>query len=120
MRSVRDHEASELRLAENPLSTPRSKLALGFIAACISAVGLYAFLRIVQAHLFAEANPATVIWSAHAGYYWRCWTVAYAGTMVGFAAYGAAGKHPEQVVRWLGHALTVAVALMVYQGVFVP
>jgi hypothetical protein len=96
------------------------RLGLGFIAACLSTVGLYGVLRIMQAHLFPEANPATVIWSAHAGYYWRCWTVAYAGGMVGFLAYGAAKRSPGRVARGLVHALTVAVVIIAYQGLMVP
>jgi hypothetical protein len=96
------------------------RLGLGFIAACLSAVGLYGVLRIVQAHLFPEANPATVIWSAHAGYYWRCLTVTYAGVMVGFLAYGAAKWSPEKVARTLVHALPVVVAVILYQGLMVP
>jgi hypothetical protein len=93
---------------------------LGFMAACVASVGFYGALRILQSHLFSEADPATVIWSAHAGYYWRCWTVAYAGTMVGFLGYGAAKRHPERVARALVHALTVAIVVAVYQGVMVP
>jgi hypothetical protein len=102
------------------LSKPLPRLGLAFIAACIGAVGLYGALRILQKYLFPEANPATVIWSAHAGYYWRCWTVAYAGVMIGFLAYGAARKYPDSVARALVHALTVAVVVLTYQGLLVP
>lgn len=96
------------------------RFGLGAMGACVTAVGLYGVLRIVQGHLFPEANPATVIWSAHAGYYWRCWTVAYAGVMAGFLAYGAAARCPEKVARALVRALSVAVAIIVYQSVWVP
>ena len=96
------------------------RLGLAFVAACVAAVAFYGILRIVQSHLFTEANPATVIWSAHAGYYWRCWTVSYAGVMVGFLAYGASRRWPEKVTRWLVHALTGAVVVILYQGIFVP
>jgi len=96
------------------------RVVLGFVAACVSAVALYGILRIIQAHMFPEANPATVIWSAHAGYFWRCWTVAYAGTLLGFLAYGAARTSPERVVRVLVHALTFTVIVITYQGLMVP
>jgi hypothetical protein len=98
----------------------RARLGLAFIAACVSSLALYAILRFVQSRLFAEPNPATIIWSAHAGYFWRCLTVAYAGSMLGFLAYGAAKRTPERVVRALLHALTVAVVLIVLQGVLLP
>jgi hypothetical protein len=106
--------------SETELTGYLPRLALGFIAACIAAVGFYGVLRLVQIRLFPEANPATVIWSAHAGYYWRCWTVAYAGAMVGFLAFGAAKRSPEKVARALVRGLTVAVAVVTYQGLMVP
>ncbi len=105
---------------KHPLCTVPARALLGFIAACVSAVGLYAVLRVIQWRMFPDANPATVIWSAHAGYFWRCWTASYAGAMVGFLAYAAARRHPGQVVRALGHALTVATVLIVFQAVVIP
>jgi hypothetical protein len=102
------------------LSSGWGRGGLGFVAACTAAVGLYGVLRVVQWRMFPEANPATIIWSAHAGYYWRCWTVAHAGVMVGFLAYGAAGKHPAAVVRALGPGLAMAVVLITLQALLVP
>jgi hypothetical protein len=96
------------------------RLVLAFITACLSAVFLYALLRCVQASLFPEPNPATVIWSAHAGYFWRCWTVVYAGAMTGFFTYGAATRYPERVARGLVHGLTVALVAIALQGVLLP
>ncbi len=100
--------------------TQLRRLGFAFVAACVSAVFFYGALRVVQSKLFPEPNPATVIWSAHAGFYWRCWTVSYAGVLVGFLAYGASRKHPEKVARALVHGLSVAVAAIVLQGVLVP
>ncbi len=96
------------------------RVGLGFIAACLSATLFYGVLRLVQARLFPEPNPAAVLWSAHAGYFWRCWTVSYAGVMVGFLAYGAARERPAAVARALVHGVGVAVAVLVVQSVFVP
>ncbi len=107
-------------MSTSSLKDRRERLGLAFVASCVAAVALYGILRIVQSHLFPEANPATVIWSAHAGYYWRCWTVSYAGALVGFLAYGASRRWPEEVTRWLVHALTFAVVIILYQGIFVP
>jgi len=105
----------------NDAQSPRSmRLGLGLMAACVSAVALYGVLRLVQKWLFPEPSPAAVIWSAHAGYFWRCWTVVYAGAMLGFLAYGAAKRHPERVVEALLHSLTAAVVVIVLQGVLVP
>jgi hypothetical protein len=98
----------------------RIRLSLAVQAACVTAVGLYGVLRIVQSFLFKEPNPATVIWSAHAGYLWRTWTVGYAGIMAGFLAFAASKVDDARVSRGLVVALYVAGALIVFQGLFVP
>jgi hypothetical protein len=98
----------------------RQRLALGVMGASVTAVGLYAVLRIVQYYLFPDPNPAMVIWSAHAGYFWRIWTVAYAGGMAGMAAFAAASRDPARVARALLPALTVAALLIAAQGTLVP
>jgi hypothetical protein len=100
--------------------SPRVRVALALQGACIATVALYAVLRLVQALLYPEPNPATVIWSAHAGYLWRAWTVAYAGAMAGFATFAAAKKHEALVCRVLLGGLSVAAGLIVVQGLFVP
>jgi hypothetical protein len=105
-----------------PVTTPAppSRLALAFQAACTAAVALYAVLRVAQSFLFKEPNPATVIWSAHAGYFWRAWTVVYGGVMVGFAAFVAAKKHEAEVCRAMVWGLAVAAVLIAGQGLLVP
>ncbi len=95
-------------------------LGLAIAAGSVGAVALYAALRLIQAQLFPEADPATVIWSAHAGHFGRCWTAAYAGALVGFAAYAAGRRTPDRVARALLRALPVAMGLIVAQGVLVP
>jgi len=98
----------------------RARLALAFQGACVTAVGLYAVLRMAQKALWSEPNPATILWSAHAGYFWRVWTVSYAGVMAGFVAFAAAKRHEAEVCRGLRWALYVAGLLIVFQGLFVP
>jgi hypothetical protein len=103
------------------MTEPRSvRLALAAIAACTTACSLYALLRIGQKILFREPDPALVIWSAHAGYFWRSWTAAYVGGMIGFATYVAARRDAAKAVRVLGASVVVALVLITLQGVFVP
>jgi hypothetical protein len=102
------------------IERPSVQLALAAITACVSSVALYALLRVVQKLLFAEPDPALVIYSAHAGFFWRAWTAAYGGGMVGFIAYLGARKSPARAARVLATALLVAIALVVTQGVLVP
>lgn len=86
----------------------------------VVAVALYAIVRAAQIALFGEANPATVIWSAHAGFFWRAWTVLYAAGMAGFVAFWAAKRDPLRVARVLVRGLMVACALLVLQSLFIP
>jgi hypothetical protein len=103
------------------VTEPRSvRLALGALATCIAATALYAALRVVQSLLFREANPALVLWSEHAGFYWRAWSAAYAGGTVGFVAYVAAGRDAARTARVLSKALVVATLLLLAQGLLVP
>jgi hypothetical protein len=96
------------------------RVALAAIAGCVTAVALYALLRGVQLVLFREPNPATVIWSAHAGYFWRALIVSYAGGIVSLLTWLAAGRAPERVAGALVRAVVVAGALIFAQAVFLP
>ena len=90
------------------------------MAACVTAVSLYALLRGAQLLLFREPNPATVIWSAHAGYFWRTpLIVSYSGGMGGIIAWLVAGREPERVARVLASGVIVAAAILV-QGLLLP
>jgi len=100
--------------------TSRIRLGLATIAACTAATALYALLRIGQSLLFAEADPAKILWSEHAGYFWRAWTAAYVGGMLGFVAWIVAGSRPERVATFLGRALPFAALLLALQGLLVP
>jgi hypothetical protein len=101
-------------------TTLRVRASLAVSGACVAAVGLYAVLRGVQAILFKEPNPATVIWSAHAGYLWRVWTVCYGGVMAGFLVFAASKQNADRVGRALVVALYVASGLILAQGLLVP
>jgi hypothetical protein len=96
------------------------RLALSAIAGCLVAVALYALLRGLQLILFREPNPATVIWSAHAGYFWRAMIVTYAGGMGGILTWLVAEGKEERVARVLVQAVGVAAGLILLQGVLLP
>lgn len=101
--------------------TPASvRLGLAVIAAALAATTLYGLLRLGQKLMFAEVDPATVIWSEHAGYFWRALTAGYVGGMMGLAVWVVAGKESGPTVRALARALPFVVALIVAQGLLVP
>lgn len=96
------------------------RAGLSAVAACTTAAGLYAIMRVVQSLLFPEPNPALVIWSEHAGFFWRALTVAYVGGMAAFLAWIASGRSAARVAEVLARALPVAAALLAAQAILVP
>jgi hypothetical protein len=96
------------------------RVGLGIVAACTTAAGLYAVVRVVQGIVFPEADPAMIIWSEHAGFFWRAWTVGYVGGMVGILTWMAAGRDAARVAAVLARALPVAAALLAAQAILVP
>lgn len=96
--------------------TPRTRLAIAFITACATATATYAVLRVAQYLLFTEPNPALILYSAHAGYFWRSWISAFFGATIGFAAWLA----PTRGARSLPLGVVVATGLLTAQTIFVP
>ena len=95
---------------------PRPRLAIAFITACTAAITAYALLRVGQSLAVTEANPAQIIYSEHAAYFWRSWTAAYAGALLGFAAW----IWPYRSARALPPGIIVATGLLALQSVFIP
>jgi hypothetical protein len=104
------------------VSPPRAEVRLGLsiAAACMTAVALYALVRVAQSLIFAEPDPALIIWSEHAGFYWRSWTVSYVGGMAGILTWLASARHARRVATILARALPVAALLILAQALFVP
>lgn len=98
----------------------KPRLALALVAGLEAAIALYAVTRVVQARFMKEPDPALVIWSEHAGFFWRGWTVAYVGGMVAFAAWMLAKKDEARVARLCARSVLVVALLIAIQGVLVP
>jgi hypothetical protein len=93
-------------------------VALGW--GCAVAVGAYAVVRGIQFFLYPDPNPATLVWSAHAGFFWRCWTCAYAGGLATFVAYLFARARPAGALRTLPGAIAVVTVLLALQTALLP
>jgi hypothetical protein len=91
-------------------------LAWGMVVAVIA----YAVVRSIQFAIYPDPNPAAVVWSAHSGYFWRLWTVGYAGGIAAFSALVIARRHVEVCARMLAPALAVAATLLSLQAVLFP
>ena len=98
----------------------REREGLAVVAGCTTATALYAILRLLQPLIFKEPDPALVIWSEHAGFFWRSWTVFYVGGMAALLTWMLAARHAERISAVLEKALPAAAALLAVQAMFVP
>ena len=98
----------------------RARLSLAIAWALVAATFFYALVRGIQAWLFPEANPATVIWSAHAGYFWRIWIVLYGSGVVGFVVFYFTKTQSEKLAKWLKNGAIVASVAIALQALLLP
>ena len=89
------------------------------IAGFESAVVVYAIVRVTQAFLIAEPNPALVIQSTHHGYFWRVWIAIYAGGFVTLAI-ALLARETHALAKTTLKALPWAAAIGIAQAVLVP
>jgi hypothetical protein len=83
-------------------------------------VGAYAVVRAIQSVVSPDPQPVALAWSAHAGFFWRIWTVAYLGGIAAFVAFVVARGRPGAAARALAPAIAVAAALLVLQSALLP
>jgi hypothetical protein len=95
-------------------------VAVSLVWGMVVAVGGYALVRVVQSFVWPDPNPATLVWSAHSGYFWRAWTVGYAGGIASFVAFLVARTQTERAARALGPAVGVVAVMLALQALFVP
>ncbi len=86
----------------------------------VVAVGAYAVVRAIQCVVYPDPNPAALVWSAHAGFFWRVWTVAYLGGVAAFVAFVVARGRTHAAARALAPAIAIAAGLLALQSVFLP
>jgi hypothetical protein len=98
----------------------RVSLAVSIAWGLLVSVAGYAILRGLQAVLSPAADPARLVWSAHAGFFWRAWTVSYAGGIAAFVTLALARGRSERAARALAPGVVVAASLLVLQSVIFP
>jgi hypothetical protein len=94
--------------------------ALAIAWGLVVAVAAYAIVRAIQSLLLPEPNPAALVWSPHAGFFWRIWTVAYVGGFAAFVAFVVVQGRRSAAARALAPAVAIAAALLALQSVFLP
>jgi hypothetical protein len=94
-----------------------ARTSIPLIGGALAAVASYALIRLAQGLVFGDPDPALVLYSEHAGYFWRMWIAGFFGGMV---AITLLVTDPARVVRALPGAVVLAVVLLVAQAVLVP
>ena len=98
----------------------RMRLGLALVWGLATAVLLYAVVRAVQYFLFPDPNPVLVVWSPHAGYFWRSWIVSYGGGLAAFIVFFASRTAAPKLARALPAALLASAAVLVAQTIVFP
>ena len=94
--------------------------ALAVAWGLVVAVGAYAVVRAIQCLVYPAPDPAALVWSAHAGFFWRAWTVAYFGGVAAFVTFVVARGRNGAAARALAPAIAVAVTLLALQSALLP
>lgn len=93
---------------------------LAFALTALSAVGLYAALRIGQVALFPQPNQADVLFDVHSGYFWRIGTSVYGAGLLAPLFYWLCTRRLQLASRAL-EVLVLGVAILVTaQALFFP
>jgi hypothetical protein len=90
------------------------------VASLLSVPSTYAVLRAYEVLFKSEPNPATVVWSAHVGVFWRVGIAGYVAGMVAPLAYLAASRNLRRFTRVLCTSVFVVAALIGIQGLLMP
>ena len=80
----------------------------------------YALLRVGQRVAGPDPDPTLVLYSPHAGFFWRAWIASYVGGMAGLAAWLAARRAADAVLRIAGALVTLATVALVVAAAFFP
>lgn len=93
------------------------KPALAIATGCTTAALLYSVLRVIQAVLLPEPDPTTILWTEHAGFFWRAWTCAYVAGAIALVAHRFAN---ERLASFLARAIVPVTVVAAIQALLVP
>jgi hypothetical protein len=95
-------------------------MAISFGWGVILAVAGYAVMRSLQVVLWHELNPASVAWSPHSAFFWRCLTMLYGGGIASFVAWVVSRGRLASAARGLAMAIPMSALLVALQAIFFP
>lgn len=94
--------------------------AVAAVNALLAMVATYALLRGYDVCFTSEANPATIVWSAHVAMFWRLGVGLYVGGFVAMVAAFAGQRDIVATVRVTAILVPAIGALIAIQGAFFP
>ncbi len=97
----------------------KQRAIISTICGLEAAAAVYAIIRIIQVFTGNEPNPATVIHSIHAGFFWRAWIAAYAGGFVSLTTF-ILTRNPDRLEPLARRALPWAAGLLAAQALIFP
>ncbi len=98
----------------------RVEASVAAILALASVTFLYAAVRVAQAILFPEPNPALIVWSTRIALFWRIGLVVYASLMLVPMALRWARRDLVGACRAAAWAIPVAAAALAFQSAVFP
>lgn len=96
------------------------RLGAALVTALAATALAYALLRVGQQLAGPDPDPTLVLFSPHAGFFWRAWIAGYVGGMAGVLAWLAAREATETVLRVAGALVTLATVALVIAAAFFP
>jgi hypothetical protein len=90
------------------------------IGALLSLVATYATLRAYDVFFRSEANPATIVWSAHIAMFWRLGVGAFVAGGLAPVFYLTARRDLASAVRVLAICVPIVGTLIAVQGALLP
>jgi hypothetical protein len=97
----------------------RDRVAAAVACGLEAAVVTYTLLRVAQAILTKEPNPALVMATVHSGYFWRLWIAGYAGGFIALLTLLVV-RSSDRLFHLATRSLPFAGALIVLQGLLLP
>jgi hypothetical protein len=95
-------------------------VAIAAVNALLAIVATYALLRGYDAAFKAEANPATIVWSAHIAMFWRLGVGLYVGGFAAIMVLVFGQRNLGATVRVTAALVPAIGALIALQGIFLP
>jgi hypothetical protein len=115
--------ASAPQTREIPVKQPSTRALVAIVTACLAllmVVVAYAVLRLVQARLYPEPDPALVSWTTRIGLFWRLGLSVFIGVMLAPLGARWAGRDLAGALRGACWLAPLAALLIGAQALLVP